>query len=207
MLSLTDPIWPELEGGYRVLYDASKALAQMEGGESVWDELWNELHHQGDVGAASYAAIPQLVRISVGRRCDWNLYAFAATVEIERHRKNNPPLPDWLASSYKAAWDRLVKLALSDLAGKPDELTLRSALSVVALGRGDLKLGALLNYSETSEIAAYLDDKLAWSSLYFQQSVRVIAGRIFAEPRRDSMMGINQLRSSMAQSCVAQPHR
>ncbi len=171
MLSLTDPIWRELEGGYRVPYDASRTLVQMEAGESVWDELWNDLHHQGDVGVASYAAIPQ-VRISEARgRCDWNLYALAATIEIERHRKTNPPLPDWLSPSYKLAWDGLVKLALSDPGGKPDELTLRSALSVVALGRSDLKLGALLNHSESSEIAAYLEDNLAWSSMYTDESV------------------------------------
>jgi hypothetical protein len=60
----------------------------------------------------------------------------------------------------------LAKLALADLADKPDELTLRSALSVVALSRGDIKLGALLNHAETDEIAAYVEDKLAWSSLY-----------------------------------------
>ena len=167
MLSLTDPIWRELHGGYRIPYDASRALVQMEVGESVWDELWNELHHQGDVGVASYAAIPQLVRISEERgTSDWNLYALAAAIEIERHRKTNPPLPDWLLSSYKVAWDRLVKLALSDLGGKPDELTLRCALSVIALGRGDLKLGALLNHSESAEIAAYVEENLAWSSLY-----------------------------------------
>jgi hypothetical protein len=166
MLSLSDPIWREPEGGYRVPYDASKALAQMERGEAVWEELWEELHHQGDVGAASYAAIPQMVRISEaqGDR-DWNLYALAATIEIERHRKN-PPLPEWLEPAYKAAWDSLVKLALEDLAGKPDELTLRSALSVVALGRGDLKLGALLNHADTDEIDAYVEEHLAWSSLY-----------------------------------------
>jgi hypothetical protein len=167
MLLLTDTVWRELQGGYRVQYDASKVLARMERGESVWEELWNELHHQGDVGVASYAVIPQIVRISEPRRDrDWNLYAFASTIEIERHRKDNPALPDWLAPSYKGAWEDLVKLALSDLAGKPDKLTLRSALSVVALGRGDLKLGALLNHSETAEIAAYLEDNLAWSSLY-----------------------------------------
>ena len=97
---------------------------------------------------------------------DWNLYALAAAIEIERHRKTNPPLPDWLLSSYKVAGDRLVKLALSDLGGKPDELTLRCALSVIALGRGDLKLGALLNHSESAEIAAYVEENLAWSSLY-----------------------------------------
>jgi hypothetical protein len=167
MLSLTDPIWRELQGGYHIPYDASKALVQMAAGESVWDELWNELHHQGDVGVASYAAIPQLVRISESSgKSDWNLYALAATIEIERHRKTNPPLPDWLSSSYKVAWDGLVTLALSDLGGKPDELTLRSAFSVIALRRGDLKLGALLNHCESAEIAAYVEANLAWSSLY-----------------------------------------
>jgi hypothetical protein len=174
MLSLTDPIWRELQGGYRVPYDASKALVQMEAGESVWDELWSELHHQGDVGVASYAALPQLVRISEARgKSDWNLYALTATIEIERHRKTNPPLPDWLSPSYKVAWDGLVKLALSDLGGEPDELTLRSALSVIALGRGDLKLGALLNHSESAEIAAYVEENLGWSSIYTDDLVEL----------------------------------
>jgi hypothetical protein len=63
-----------------------------------------------------------------------------------------------------------VKFALADLAGKPDELTLRSALSVVALGRGDFKLGALLNHSDEDEIDAYVEEHLAWSELYRQQS-------------------------------------
>src|SRR5882757_7375647 len=96
-------------------YDASVALARMEAGESVWEELWQELHHQGDIGVASYAAIPQIVRISEaqGNR-DWNLYALAATIQIARHRKN-PPLPEWLEPGYKTAWDSLVKLALADL--------------------------------------------------------------------------------------------
>lgn len=166
MLPLTDPNWRKFEGGYRALYDASKPLARMERGESVWKELWEELHHQGDVGVASYAVIPQIVRISeaLGDR-DWNLYALAATIEIARHREN-PSLPEWLEPAYKTAWDSLVNLALADLGGKPDELTLRSALSVVAIGRGDLKLGALLNHAGTDEIDAYVEEHLAWSSLY-----------------------------------------
>jgi hypothetical protein len=167
MLALADPIWCELEGGYREPYDASEALTWMERGEVVWDELWQELHHQGDIGVASYAAIPQIIRICEG--CDsrdWNLYALAATVEIERHRKGNPELPEWLEASYREAWNGLVKLALADLAGKLDELTLRSALSVVAIGRGDRKLGALLNHADTDEIDAYVQEYLAWDSLY-----------------------------------------
>jgi hypothetical protein len=45
MLSLDDPIWRELRGGYGIPYDASQTLVRMEHGESVWEELWEELHH------------------------------------------------------------------------------------------------------------------------------------------------------------------
>jgi hypothetical protein len=105
MLSLTDPRWRSLKGGYRRVYDASGALRRLEEGHDVWDELWEELHHQGDVGEASYAAVPQLVRISRdGGHRDWNLYALVARIEIERHRKSNPPIPDWLLADYSSAW-------------------------------------------------------------------------------------------------------
>jgi hypothetical protein len=38
-------------------------------------------------------------------------------------------------------------------------------------------------------------------------TVRAIAGRVFVEPRRGSMIGINCLRFTLAQPRVAQPHR
>jgi hypothetical protein len=61
MLPLDDPRWKILTGGYRVPYDVSVPLGKLfEQGESkeLWDELWQELHHQGDIGPASYAAVP-----------------------------------------------------------------------------------------------------------------------------------------------------
>jgi hypothetical protein len=166
MLSLDSPRWRTLLGGYRMPYDASIALRRMEHGAVVWDELWENLHHQGDVGEASYAAVPQLVSFSTRLTTDWNLYALAATIEVERHRTTNPPLPDWLTASYRAAWEQLAALALRDLAGAPDPLLLKSALSVVALARGEVKLGAILAYMDNSEIAEYADEHLAWSTLY-----------------------------------------
>jgi len=70
-LLLADPKWGELEGGYKgALYNASAALKQLEQAETllgvnnIYKELWNELHHQGDVGLASYYAVPHLVRIA-----------------------------------------------------------------------------------------------------------------------------------------------
>lgn len=167
MLPLTDKRWQQLQGGYRAPFDASVPLAQLEAGEPVWDKLWQELHHQGDVGEASYAAVPHLVRIAQEMTVrDWNVYSLVALIEIERHRKKNPPLPDWLRPGYEAAWRDISLLALKDLAVCHDPLTVQSALSVVALARRQLKLGALLCHLDESEVPEWVEKELAWSELY-----------------------------------------
>jgi hypothetical protein len=167
MLPLTDKRWQQLHGGYRVPFDASAPMIRLEAGEPVWDELWDALHHQGDVGEASYAAVPHLVRIAQGMDVrDWNTYALVALIEIERHRKANPPLPGWLRSDYEVAWQTVVALALNDLAASRDPLTVQSALSVVAVARGQLKLAALLCHFDNSEIEEFAEERLAWSQLY-----------------------------------------
>ena len=63
-MTLNDNLWKELQGGYRMDYDASVPLRQLEQttDKKYMDELWIELHHQGDVGLASYLSLPQLVR-------------------------------------------------------------------------------------------------------------------------------------------------
>jgi hypothetical protein len=156
MLPLDDQRWPSLDGGYRIPYDASAPLREMERADNlqpIWDELWNELHHQGDVGLASYAAIPQLVRIARARNlADWNLYAIASTIESARHEGQNPALPEWLESSYSAAWQDLQSMALDHLRSQTDEVTTRSILAVVAIARGLSKLGRLLSEFHASEI-------------------------------------------------------
>lgn len=167
MLPLSDPRWKELRGGYRVAYDASVTLSRMEKGESVWKELWQELHHQGDLGEASYAAVPHIVRIAAanGER-DWNFYGLVSTIEVERHRRANPPLADWLMGDYGAAWSTVLELALDDLRHVNDPTTLRSILGAVALAKQHLKLGAWMALADESEIDEALEQQSAWSELY-----------------------------------------
>lgn len=102
MLSFDDPRWGELRGGYRMPFDPRPALAQLAAGgdvEDAWHELWENLHHQGDVGEASYAAVPHLVRIHQQRgEVDWNTYAIVAITDLARTQPNNPPVPKWLES-------------------------------------------------------------------------------------------------------------
>src|SRR5215469_5012013 len=163
MLSLTDQRWRSLKGGYRTIYDASVALRRLEEGQDTWGELWNELHHQGDVGEASYASVPHLVRIcQAAPRRDWNLYALVGLIEIERHRKSNPPLPDWLTADYSSAWRDLETLALRDLSDASERKLIQAALAAIAMARGQLRLGAFLSSLDESELAELLEEKLAW---------------------------------------------
>jgi hypothetical protein len=168
---LTDPKWEALKGGYRIPYDPRPVLSKLASGSGVreaWEELWNELHHQGDVGEASYAAVTALVDLySSGRHPDWNLFALSATIEIERHRKGNPPLPEWLREDYERAWRKLAELALAKL--REDDVdpdTLQSALAVLAIAGGALKLGAMINHLDSSELDEIVEQYLSWQELY-----------------------------------------
>lgn len=156
MLPLDDPRWPALQGGYRTAYDATPALrALAEGGEPgvIWERLWQELHHQGDVGTASYAAVPHLVSSCRNRRLyDWNLFALASIIEICRGRPRNPPLPEWLADSYRQAWRELFEFGIEALRACVDPLVVQSVLGVIALHKGLTQLGAVLAMADESEI-------------------------------------------------------
>jgi len=167
MISLDDPKWRDLDGGYRVRYDASVDLKKLEAGEDVWEVFWNELHHQGDVGEASYAAVPHLVRIAESApKRDWNLFGLVSIIEVERHRKGNPPVPSWLEADYNESLTKLLSLAFKELATSSDLMTIRSALAAVALAKGDLRLGAVLIHLCSSEIDELAEERLFWSELY-----------------------------------------
>jgi hypothetical protein len=114
MLSLDDSRWDDLSGGYRMKYDPRPSLRKLERHQdtaAAWGELWDELHHQGDVGDASYAAVPELVRIHRnGGAADWNLYAMVAIIELARTEPQNPELPDWLRDDYLRSIQELAQM-------------------------------------------------------------------------------------------------
>jgi hypothetical protein len=97
MLRFDDERWTKFFGGYRTAFDARPPLRNLESNVQVkeaWHELWEELHHQGDVGEASYAAVPHIVRIHRERGLDdWNTYALVAVIELARGKGKNPVYP------------------------------------------------------------------------------------------------------------------
>lgn len=106
-------------------------------------ELWGRLYHQGGIGTASYVAVPALVATLVLTTLpDWNAYALIASVE-EARLNAGPPVPSAVASSYRAAWEQVLPLALSHLAAATEDVLVRSLLAVIALAKGQRSLAAI----------------------------------------------------------------
>lgn len=162
-MELNDPRWADLNGGHGRPFDPRPALRRLEDGSDVpaaWRQLWDGLHHQGDVGEASYASVPHLVRIHQVRGVlDWNTYAIVATIDLARDRRANPPVPSWLRSEYSSAIERLAELALRELPRVTDRETTRSMLSILAIWRGARTYGRVLaELSEDELLELGVDD-------------------------------------------------
>ena len=145
-------------GGYRTAFDPRPSLHNLESNVHVkeaWHELWEELHHQGDVGEASYAAVPHLVRIHGERKLDdWNTYALVAVIELARGKGKNPEVPEWLKEEYFSAIRDLAKLGSTEILLAKDPEDVRAILSILALAKGARTHARfLLEYSEEEMIA------------------------------------------------------
>ena len=140
MISIEDARWSNMTAGYKMPLDPRPLLTRL-GTDSdtteVWHELWNELHHQGDVGDASFAAVPFLVKIYRERGViDWNTYAIVAIIELARNEGQNPDVPKWIADDYFQAIRELAEIGTTEVlrAKTPDEV--RAILSIIAIEKG-----------------------------------------------------------------------
>jgi hypothetical protein len=153
MFRYDDERWNHLTGGRRTSFDPRPSLRKLENQEdtiAVWEELWDELHHQGDVGDASYAAVPALVRIyRNGTAPQWNLYGIVAVIELARTAPQNPELPDWLSEDYFRSIEELARMGTNDILSATESETKRAILGVIAIARGLRTHGKfLVEYSE-----------------------------------------------------------
>jgi len=153
MLSLDDKRWDGLTGGYKCPFDPRALLAKLETESdtaTVWHQLWDELHHQGDVGDASYAAVPHIVRIYRKRGgIDWNAYAIVAIIEFARTEGKNPDVPGWLALDYFQAIRELAETGSVEVLHTEEQETVGAMLGVIAIAKGLRAHGRfLVKYSE-----------------------------------------------------------
>jgi hypothetical protein len=156
MISLDDARWSHMTGGYRTPFDPRPLLNRLQTEPDiaiVWRELWDELHHQGDVGDASFAAVPILVKAYQERGViDWNTYAIVAIIELARKVGGNPDVPPWLEQDYFHAIRELAEVGATEVlrATSPEEV--RAILGLIAIEKGLRIHGKFL--------VSYSDDEL-----------------------------------------------
>ncbi len=153
MINIEDDRWSEMTGGYKTPFDPRPLLKRLETESDtaqIWRELWEELHHQGNVGEASYAAVPFLVA-SYRKRggTNWNAFAMAAIIELARTGGKNPDLPQWLSDDYFRAIREFAEIGVTEVLHAKTTEDVRAILSIIAIEKG-LRIHAdfLLKYSD-----------------------------------------------------------
>jgi hypothetical protein len=180
---MDDERWSGLHGGYGGRYDPRPALKAIGDGhvEAAWDERWENLHHQGNVGVASYAAVPEIARI-IARLpfAGWRAYGLLAVIEEARLAplRANPAIPSWLEEDYQTAWRAVVETALRRYPIASDWDDVQSILAALAFAKGQTPLGsmALLTESDRQEM---LDDLVGSPR---DESARVLPRPMVREP-------------------------
>lgn len=142
-LPLDSTRWAELDHAYGKAHDIPALLSELEAFRSSlddngpWHSLWSALAHQGDVYAATFAAVPHVVRTfaSAPSRADFSFLQFTAVVEAWRQRKR-VEVPDDLCVDYFAALATLPYLVAVATDKDWDSNFLTCALAAIAAARG-----------------------------------------------------------------------
>jgi len=164
-MDLDDRIWATLEGGYKIPYNASRPLKKLRDATRqnefavIFAELWDNLHHQGDVGIASYLAIPQLVSICINKKSlDWNFIGLCVVIENCRLDGNNPELPEEYHNSYFESLSQLERYLLLNFKSITDQTALRLTLALFATVNGQPGLGKAIEILKEDILQEFLED-------------------------------------------------
>lgn len=161
-LPLDSDRWVELRGG-KGRYDPAPILKELLAGylapEGFWSIAWDELHHRGEVGNASYLAIPWIWHAYQSRELapDEELLWFAGVVERCRRGGDNETLLSAFAGGYHAALHEIAALAAAG------ELPLRgfgytkALCHLLAVLGGQDALAELLDQIEEDQLPGLLE--------------------------------------------------
>jgi hypothetical protein len=99
--------------------------------------VWDELHHQGDVGEASYALVPYLVEYqSCQRELDEQVFHYCVLADLSQPENANPPIPPELEFSYAMALRRLPVIGADLLRRGCSEALVMGVAAATALAAG-----------------------------------------------------------------------
>ena len=163
-MDLDNKIWQTLDGGYKIPFDASIPLKKLQSTTDqkiiadIFADLWDNLHHQGDIGLASYLTLPQLVTICIDKKSfDWNFVGLCIVIEHCRQTDHNPKLPDEFKSEYFDALKTLEQYLLTNFKSIKDPTTLRLTLALLATVNGQVELGKAIENLDEDMVKDFLE--------------------------------------------------
>ena len=163
-MDLNSQIWSTLEGGYRIPYDASVVLKELKSTsdvkiiEHIFCELWDNLHHQGDVGVGSYLSSISLIDICIEKKSfDWNYIGLCLVIEHCRRSGNNSELPSQFKGDYFTALNRFEEYLLSNFKAIDDPTSIRLTLALFATLHEQYDLGKAIEKLDDDVLGEFLE--------------------------------------------------
>jgi hypothetical protein len=162
MITIDDLKNKELHGGYGTICDVSSlvstVLAKPEDTDA-WNEFWQELYHQSDIGNASLAVVPILVQELINKNYKGeNLWAYVSSMEIVKGKRNNPNVPEWLLPSYSESINTLEAYSYQVASEIDNVVVLRYLFGFLLLRKGDFTYGQALSDLTPDVIEEALDN-------------------------------------------------
>jgi hypothetical protein len=164
-MDLNAKVWKELDGGYRQNYDASivlkalKSSREPEETKKLLDELWDNLHHQGDVGLASYLSVPQLILICIEKHSlDSKFIGLVMLIEQCRLLGTNPELPAEFEIEYFTSLANFEQYLLINFKSIYEPESVQNTLALLATLNGLPDLGRILAFLDEDSIEKFAGD-------------------------------------------------
>jgi hypothetical protein len=146
-------------GGYKqITYDVIPLIHQLlrEGtSHSLWKRIWADLHHQGDVGEATYAFVPYLVEYQGRQReLDEQIFQFCVVVDLALPEGSNPPIPPELELPYAIALRKLPAIGTDLMRRGCSQEVLMGIAAATALAAGNRVLArAYLEFGRAAALS------------------------------------------------------
>lgn len=159
MLDLDSPRWGELMHAHGPAADLPELLERLRTQlfeeiapdedeaasplASTWFELSGAICPGGEVGSASYAAVPHIVALAAAHDVEVRaqLLQLVARVEAGRHRPGAPAIPDDLEAAYRASLSRAPHLVAARVGDEWDPTTAQVMAGILLVSKGHPQLG------------------------------------------------------------------
>lgn len=148
-------------------YNASRPLKRLQTSVSraevdeILDELWENLHHQGDVGLASYLSVPFLVEACISKLdLSWKFIGLVVLIENCRIKGGNPDLESRFDDQYFGSIVKFERYLLQNFKNISDPEAIQSSLALFATVNGLTGLGRIIEFFDQDTIDDFISQRL-----------------------------------------------